>query len=141
MRAQTINKRSEAKQKFSSKTEKYTKKDQSYFLYMLNQEQLFQNFISARRFHERRSARAPEQFKLITAKKPDSQDICFLEGRSYQDFINEQTAQGLIQKGPIQTRDGKILGEHRGLPFLHDRPERRAGDRRGRTVLRHRKKY
>ncbi|MBI2118992.1 MAG: tRNA 2-thiouridine(34) synthase MnmA [Elusimicrobia bacterium] len=91
-------------------------KDQSYFLYMLNQAQLSQVLFPLGDYQKEEVREIARKFNLVNAEKKESQDICFLEGRDYREFIKEQTSQPL-KKGAIQTQDGKILGEHLGLPF------------------------
>lgn len=91
-------------------------KDQSYFLYMLNQDQLSRVLFPLGDYQKQDVREIARKFNLVNAEKKESQDICFLEGRDYREFIKEQTSQP-IKKGAIQTQDGKILGEHLGLPF------------------------
>lgn len=93
------------------------KKDQSYFLYMLNQEQLSKLLFPVGDYTKVDVRALAEQFNLVTAKKEESQDICFLEGRDYREFIQERVPTEKIEKGAIQTSDGKVLGEHNGLPY------------------------
>ena len=64
---------------------------------------------------ENRSALA-EKFQLATACKEDVR-TSFLEGRDYRTFLNERADPSQIKSGPIRTLDGKVLGEHKGLPF------------------------
>ena len=91
-------------------------KDQSYFLYMLNQAQLSRVLFPLGDYQKEEVREIARKYNLVNAEKKESQDICFLEGRDYREFIKEQTSQSL-KKGAIQTQDGKILGEHLGLPF------------------------
>ncbi len=90
-------------------------KDQSYFLALLNQEQ-----IRAARFpighltkpELRRIARAAE---LPTANKKDSQGICFIGEVKMQDFLRTYVPD---HPGPIiRATDGRELGHHRGLHY------------------------
>jgi tRNA-uridine 2-sulfurtransferase len=53
---------------------------------------------------------------LTTANRADSQDLCFLAGDDYRNFIR-RNAPEIASAGPITTRDGKVLGEHQGLPY------------------------
>lgn len=92
-------------------------KDQSYFLYMLNQEQLSKLIFPLGDMNKTEVRALAEKFTLVTANKEDSQDVCFLEGRNYRDFIGERISEERIRKGVIQTREGKILGAHQGLPY------------------------
>lgn len=91
-------------------------KDQSYFLYMLGQRELPRLLFPLGNFTKDEVRRAAEDAGLSNAGKPDSQDVCFLEGRDYREFIKERMSEG-AQKGMIKTMDGKVIGEHAGLPF------------------------
>ena len=92
-------------------------KDQSYFLYMLNQKQLAQLLFPLGEYTKVQVRAFAEEFQLVNAKKQDSQDVCFLEGRNYREFITERVQPEQITKGPIQNTEGKVLGEHQGLAF------------------------
>lgn len=92
-------------------------KDQSYFLYMLNQGHLPRLMFPLGGYNKTEVRALAETCNLPNAKKEDSQDVCFLEGRDYRQFISERVAPEALPKGKIQTRDGKVLGEHNGLPF------------------------
>lgn len=92
-------------------------KDQSYFLYMLNQMQLSKILFPLGNYTKSEVREMAKELNLIAANKEDSQDVCFLEGRNYQKFIQEQVSGEKIEKGSIQTKEGKILGEHQGLAY------------------------
>lgn len=92
-------------------------KDQSYFLYMLRQEQLSRLMFPLGGYAKDQVRKIAADEGLCVAGKEDSMDVCFLEGRSYRDFIKERVPGEAILKGPIRTRDGRTLGEHQGLAF------------------------
>src|SRR4029077_3869715 len=54
---------------------------------------------------------------LKTADKPDSYEICFVPNEDYKQFIEEEVPAGERPSGPIRHKDGRVLGQHRGLPF------------------------
>jgi tRNA-specific 2-thiouridylase len=58
-----------------------------------------------------------ERAGLAVAKRPDSQDLCFLAGTSHSAFLARHgLAQGLGERpGPVLDREGRVLGEHRGV--------------------------
>jgi len=91
-------------------------KDQSYFLYMLGQKELPYLLFPLGDFTKEEVRRQALDAGLPNAQKPDSQDVCFLEGRDYREFIKGRISQSL-RKGWIKTAEGKIIGEHEGLPF------------------------
>lgn len=90
------------------------KKDQSYFLYRLNQEQLSRAVFPLGRYRKEEVREIAEQFALPVADKPESQDVCFLGSDDYRAFLRER---GKLKStaGPIITSQGEILGEHDGL--------------------------
>jgi tRNA-specific 2-thiouridylase len=89
-------------------------KDQSYFLYCVDQEQL-----GALRFPlggmTKEEVRAHAQrFGLATAEKAESQDVCFIAGESYRDFIGRNAGDRLPGSGDLVALDGTSLGRHAG---------------------------
>ena len=84
-------------------------KDQSYFLYTLTREQL-QHIIFPLGTHRKDKVREmARDFGLATANRAESQD--FIAGGDYSLFFDKNE----IKPGDIVNRDGKILGEHRGI--------------------------
>lgn len=89
-------------------------KDQSYFLFATTQEQLdFLQFPIGHLTKEETRQKAVE-FGLKIADKPDSQDICFVAGESYQKVI-EKLRPGTLDPGEIVTESGEVLGTHNGI--------------------------
>ena len=90
-------------------------KDQSYFLALLNQEQLaFARFPIG---HLRKPAlRAlAREARLPTADKKDSQGICFIGEVKMADFLKAYVPE---EPGPVvRAGDGRVLGRHRGLHY------------------------
>jgi tRNA-specific 2-thiouridylase len=89
-------------------------KDQSYVLSVLSQAQLAHAMFPLGDYtkeHVRDKARA---LNLPVAERAESQDLCFVGGGDYRDFLEAQGAQ-LPPGGPIVDRQGKQLGEHAGL--------------------------
>ena len=91
-------------------------KDQSYVLHVLNQEQLGRALFPVGDFPKDEIRRLAGELGLPTASRPDSQDLCFLAGEDYREFI-KRNAPGSLKPGDIVTRDGNILGRHQGLSF------------------------
>jgi tRNA-specific 2-thiouridylase len=90
-------------------------KDQSYVLHVLTQEKLARALFPVGDYPKPEIRAIAEKHGLSVAKRPDSQDLCFLAGDDYRNFI-QRHAPGLLKPGPIVTQDGKVLGEHKGLP-------------------------
>lgn len=89
-------------------------KDQSYVLYFLTQEQLAHVQFPLGGMHKTEARRIAEEQGFINAGKHDSQDICFVQGKSYGDFI-EQYRGKTYPEGNFVDKDGNVLGTHRGI--------------------------
>lgn len=90
-------------------------KDQSYVLYFLTQDQLKHIRFPLGEFESKDQIRAlAQELGLITAKKKDSQDICFVPDGKYAQFITERTGK-TYPCGDFVDMDGKVLGRHKGL--------------------------
>lgn len=90
-------------------------KDQSYFLYMLGQEQLGKLLFPLGSYRKTQVKGLAKKMGLATARKRESQDVCFLEGRSVKEFLDEHIPKEKQSRGLIVNKEGKILGEHNGL--------------------------
>jgi tRNA-specific 2-thiouridylase len=89
-------------------------KDQSYVLHVLTQEKLQRALFPVGDYPKTEIRQIAESFGLPTASRADSQDLCFLAGDDYRNFI-QRNAPDMLQPGEIVTRDGKVLGQHSGL--------------------------
>jgi tRNA-specific 2-thiouridylase len=91
-------------------------KDQAYTLYQLGQERLGRVVFPIGAIASKRAVRdQARDLGLAVASKPDSQELCFVEG-SLGDELGRRLA-GRFAPGPILDLDGRALGEHRGVPF------------------------
>ncbi len=91
-------------------------KDQSYVLHVLTQERLAQALFPVGEYSKPEIRALARNFNLPTASRPESQDLCFLAGQDYRDFIRHN-APGIACPGPILDRAGKLLGQHTGLAY------------------------
>jgi tRNA-specific 2-thiouridylase len=91
-------------------------KDQSYVLYTLGQQQLRHVLFPLGEYTKQQVRALAEQFELPTAKRPESQDACFIPDGDYRSFVAEQRPE-TMRPGPIVDREGGVLGEHRGIAF------------------------
>ncbi len=90
-------------------------KDQSYFLYRLNQAQLARAVFPLADVYKRDVRRIAEAEGLHVAAKKDSTGICFIGERPFKEFLMRYLPP---QKGEIRRLDdGKPLGEHDGLMY------------------------
>lgn len=90
------------------------KKDQTYMLYTLSQEQISKILMPLGKYSKPEIRQIAENLGLVTAHKSDSQDICFLEGTGLADFIKNNNP-SLLKKGEIIDENGKLLGYHDGI--------------------------
>ncbi len=88
-------------------------KDQSYMLYTLNQEQLAHILFPLGQSHKAEIRERAEAAGLHNARKPDSQDICFVPDGDYAGVIENITKQK-PEPGQFIHLDGTLLGTHKG---------------------------
>ncbi len=89
-------------------------KDQSYFLYSLSQEQLSRTLFPLGNYNKDEIRAIAENLDLVTARKKDSQDICFVPDGDYIKVI-EQYTDKTYPKGNFINTNGEVLGQHQGL--------------------------
>ncbi len=93
-------------------------KDQTYALYNLTQEQLKRTLMPVGGYAKEEIRGIAEKIGLPVADKPDSQDICFVPDGDYASFIEdvaERQSGQKLPRGSFVTRDGRILGQHKGI--------------------------
>jgi len=90
------------------------KKDQTYFLFSLNQEQLAHAMFPLGELTKEETRTIAKEIGLKTYGKEESQEVCFVPENDYRRFLRESA--GVIDtRGKIVTRDGKVLGHHNGV--------------------------
>ena len=104
------------------------RKDQSYVLYVLTQDELSRTLFPLGDLTKAETRELARKFQLSVAEKPESQDICFVNEGNYGDFL-KKLAPDIAEPGPIVDLDGRVLGEHRGIAFYT------IGQRRGLGVV------
>ncbi len=92
------------------------RKDQSYVLSVLNQEQLAHTIFPLGELRKDQVRELAQKYGLGVSRKPDSQDLCFLAGEDYRAFL-EREMPDVVRPGAIVDRQGRQLGWHRGLAF------------------------
>lgn len=124
-------------------------KDQSYFLWQLDQEQLSHVLFPVGGYTKLEVRKLAEKFKLPTAETPESQEVCFIHPHTKQEQPNnlstnkggacygvgvKNTTNDFLKKylstrpGLVADKTGKVLGKHQGLWFYT------IGQRRGLEV-------
>ncbi len=99
-------------------------KDQTYFLFGLTQEQLSRTLFPLGDLHKPEVREMAADAGLALAAKPDSQEICFIPGGSYSQFLkaylDEQgrelpdSSGELVRAGSAES-DAQVLGHHEGI--------------------------
>jgi len=94
-------------------------KDQTYFLFGLTQEQLSRTRFPLGDMSKPEVRELARSYGLALAEKPDSQEICFVPGGDYKNFIDAYLAdkgESLPDTaGELVTTDGRVIGEHHGI--------------------------
>jgi len=94
-------------------------KDQTYFLFGLTQEQLSRTIFPLGEMTKPEVRELARQHGLALAEKPDSQEICFVPGGDYKNFLDAYLAeQGETlpdTAGELVTASGEVIGEHNGI--------------------------
>ncbi len=88
-------------------------KDQSYFLWKLNQKQLKHTLFPIGRYTKEEVKSLAKKFKLPVLNVQESQEICFIKNTCH-DFLSRHLKLNL---GKIVDSKGKIIGKHKGLWF------------------------
>lgn len=89
-------------------------KDQSYFLHAIPQQALAKTLFPIGSYTKKDIRNIAKEQDLITHNKKDSTGICFIGERHFTTFLKEYL---LTKKGPIETSQGEVIGEHDGLMY------------------------
>lgn len=89
-------------------------KDQSYALYTMTQEELKRTLFPLGNLKKTEIREIAEREGFVNAKKPDSQDICFVKDGDYAGFL-KRTLGVSDAEGDFVDKEGNILGRHQGI--------------------------
>lgn len=89
-------------------------KDQTYVLYNMTQEQLSRTLFPLGTMTKDEARNIAEEAGLINARKPDSQDICFVPDGDYEKFLREVMDIYSTPGNFVDTK-GNVLGQHKGF--------------------------
>jgi len=89
-------------------------KDQTYFLHRLDQRQLMPTLFPVGHLKKSAVRAIAREQNLPTFAKKDSTGICFIGERPFRDFLARYLPR---TPGPIETPEGRVLGEHQGLAY------------------------
>jgi tRNA-specific 2-thiouridylase len=94
------------------------RKDQSYFLFSLRQEQLSRSLFPLGGMEKSEIRAIARKLGLKTADKVDSQEICFVPGNDYKAFLKSHLGTDQFQPGGIFDKQGNRLAEHEGIEMF-----------------------
>ena len=95
-----------------------SKKDQSYFLFSLRQEQLRRALTPLGGMSKPEIREIARQIGLKVAEKADSQEICFVPGNDYKAFLRQHLKEDDFQAGGIYDKSGRRLADHEGIEMF-----------------------
>lgn len=90
------------------------RKDQTYALYNLTQEQLSRTLMPVGEYDKDQIRSIAKDVGLLVAGKPDSQEICFIPDNDYASYIEKETGK-TFPTGSFVDADGRVLGKHKGI--------------------------
>lgn len=100
--------------RFALKKSVSARKDQTYALYNLTQEQLSRTLMPVGEYDKEEIRKIAERIGLHIADKPDSQEICFIPDNDYAGYIKCESGKS-FDKGNFVDLNGRILGKHKGI--------------------------
>ena len=95
-----------------------SRKDQSYFLFSLRQEQLRRALTPLGRMSKSEIRAIARKLRLKVADKPDSQEICFVPGQDYKAFLRSHLGENQFHRGGIYDLDGNFIATHDGIEMF-----------------------
>ncbi len=111
-----VNEYDSARQRWILKRPADRAKDQTYFLFGLTQEQLAHTLFPLGHLTKTETREVARQHGLALAEKPDSQEICFIPGGDYKQFLTaylEEQGEAMPETaGELVASDGRVLGRH-----------------------------
>ena len=99
--------------RFSVKKGFDEKKDQSYMLYRLTQEQLYRTLLPLGDMKKTDVKETAQKLNLVSENQKESQEICFVTEGSYADYLEKEA--GKLPIGNFIDESGNILGKHNGI--------------------------
>jgi len=91
------------------------KKDQTYFLFGLGQEELEHTLFPVGNYTKDEVRELARKAGFNTAEKPESQEICFIPNNDYASFIEKNMPEYAREPGAFVNESGEKMGEHRGI--------------------------
>lgn len=101
--------------RYTVKNSVTAKKDQTYALCNLTQEQLSRTLMPVGEYEKEEIRRIAKEAGLSVAEKKDSQDICFIPDGDYGAFLEKEAFERMPGEGKFVSMTGEILGTHKGV--------------------------
>jgi len=101
-------------QRYSLKRGRDTKKEQSYFLFPLSQQQLSRIIFPLSNLTKKEVRQIAADIKLPVRDKKESQEICFITQKDYNEFLKRVKPE-FVRPGLILDKSGKVVGKHSGI--------------------------
>ena len=92
-----------------------TRKDQSYMLCRLTQEQLARTILPLGELTKQQVRQIAADTGIVVADKAESQEICFVTEGNYADYIEQECGAKIFAAGNFTDETGKIVGRHKGI--------------------------
>lgn len=90
-------------------------KDQSYFLYSMNQDILKRTLFPVGLLTKQEVRDIAEKYGLVNAQKKESMEICFIPNNNYAEFIQKNSSENDIIKGKVFHENGNFIANHDGI--------------------------
>lgn len=120
--------------RYLMKKSKDNRKDQTYFLHQMTQDQLKHTLFPLGGYTKDRVREIAEEIGLIIHDKPDSEEICFIPDDDHGKFIKERVPDK-VKPGNFVDSSGNILGQHKGIVYYTIGQRRGLGISLGRKVF------
>ena len=114
------------------------RKDQSYFLFSLRQEQLLRALTPLGRMAKSEIRAIARKLGLKVADKADSQEICFVPGQDYKAFLRSHLGENQFHRGGIYDLEGNFVAAHEGIEMFTIGQRKGLAGRLGAAALRRR---
>ena len=109
------------------------KKDQSYYLFGLDQKTLSRTLFPLGKMLKEEVRNLAVEMGLKVHSKPESQEICFVPGNRYSEFLEGWVPEDLCE-GAIVDKEGHELGRHKGIQYFTIGQRRGTGIAQGKPV-------
>ncbi len=101
-------------QRYCLKKGQKSRKEQSYFLFSLSQKQLSSSIFPLSHLTKEEVRQLATNAELISHTKKESQEVCFISQKSYNEFLKKRGSSSL-KPGSIVDKNGRVVGEHCGV--------------------------